>query len=538
MQQVPSQLLLLLALFGVSLYYMCHISVGLDQELALPKDSYLLDYFLFLNRYFEAGAPVYFVTTSGYNFSSEAGMNAICSSAGCNNFSLTQKIQYATEFPEQSYLAIPASSWVDDFIDWLTPSSCCRLYIAGPNKDKFCPSTVNSLNCLKNCMSITMGSVRPSVEQFHKYLPWFLNDRPNIKCPKGGLGAYSTSVNLTSDGQVLAMKFLSSQKGNSPCPALVPEHHRLCEASVVGLVWTDGSGFMAYHKPLKNSQDYTEALRAARELATNITADLRKVPGTDPAFEVFPYTITNVFYEQYLTILPEGLFMLSLCLVPTFAVCCLLLGLDLRSGLLNLLSIVMILVDTLGFMALWGISYNSVSLINLVSVTQYTQHQGAPGGAVGMSVEFVSHITRSFAISTKPTRLERAKEATISMGSAVFAGVAMTNLPGILVLGLAKAQLIQIFFFRLNLLITLLGLLHGLVFLPVILSYLGPDVNPGLALEQKRAEEKAAVIAASCQGHPSQVSAADNIYVNHSFEDSIKGAGAVSNDLSNNGRQF
>lgn len=55
----------------------------------------------------------------------------------------------------------------------------------------------------------------------------------------------------------------------------------------------------------------------------------------------------------------------------------------------------------------------------------------------------------------------------------MFAGVAMTNLPGVLVLGLAKAQLIQIFFFRLNLLITLLGLLHGLIFLPVVLSYLG-----------------------------------------------------------------
>uniref|UniRef100_A0A2K5MAT7 NPC1 like intracellular cholesterol transporter 1 n=1 Tax=Cercocebus atys TaxID=9531 RepID=A0A2K5MAT7_CERAT len=469
------------------------LSVGADNIFIFVleyQDSYLLDYFLFLNRYFETGAPVYFVTTSGYNFSSEAGMNAICSSAGCNNFSFTQKIQYATEFPEQSYLAIPASSWVDDFIDWLTPSSCCRLYISGPNKDQFCPSTVNSLNCLKNCLSITMGSVRPSVEQFYKYLPWFLNDRPNIKCPKGGLGAYSTSVNLTSDGQVLA------------------------------------SRFMAYHKPLKNSQDYTEALRAARELAANITADLRKVPGTDPAFEVFPYTVTNVFYEQYLTILPEGLFMLSLCLVPTFAVCCLLLGLDLRSGLLNLLSIIMILVDTVGFMALWGISYNAVSLINLVS-------------AVGMSVEFVSHITRSFAISTKPTRLERAKEATISMGSAVFAGVAMTNLPGILVLGLAKAQLIQIFFFRLNLLITLLGLLHGLVFLPVILSYVGPDINPALALEQKLAEEAAAAaIAASYPNHPSRVSTADNIYVNHGFEGSIKGAGAVSNFLPNNGRQF
>lgn len=35
----PPQLLVFLALFGVGLYFMCHISVGLDQELALPKVS-------------------------------------------------------------------------------------------------------------------------------------------------------------------------------------------------------------------------------------------------------------------------------------------------------------------------------------------------------------------------------------------------------------------------------------------------------------------------------------------------------------------
>ncbi|XP_060012175.1 NPC1-like intracellular cholesterol transporter 1 [Lagenorhynchus albirostris] len=471
-------LLLFLAMFGASLYFMCYVKVGLDQELALPKDSYLLDYFLFLNRYFEVGVPVYFVTTGGYNFSSEAGLNAICSSAGCNNFSLTQKIQYAAEFPDESYLAIPASSWVDDFIDWLSSPSCCRLYVFGPNKDEFCPSTVNSLACLKNCMRHTAGSVRPSVEQFHKYLPWFLKDEPNIKCPKGGLAAYSTSVNLGPDGQVLA------------------------------------SRFMAYHKPLKNSQDYTEALRAARALAANITADLRKVPGTDPDFEVFPYTITNVFYEQYLTVVPEGLFMLTVCLLPTFAVCCFLLGMDICSGLLNLFSIIMILVDTVGFMTLWDISYNAVSLINLVT-------------AVGISVEFVSHITRSFAISTKPTRLERAKEATISMGSAVFAGVAMTNLPGILVLGLAKAQLIQIFFFRLNLLITVLGLLHGLVFLPVVLSYLGPDVNPALVQLQKQEEEVTAAKAASWSKRPAPTSTANSVHVNYGFECPDKSEGGL-----------
>lgn len=38
----PPQVLLFLALFGVGLYFMLHISVGLDQELALPKVSQAL----------------------------------------------------------------------------------------------------------------------------------------------------------------------------------------------------------------------------------------------------------------------------------------------------------------------------------------------------------------------------------------------------------------------------------------------------------------------------------------------------------------
>lgn len=41
--------------------------------------------------------------------------------------------------------------------------------------------------------------------------------------------------------------------------------------------------------------------------------------------------------------------------------------------------------------------------------------------AVGISVEFVSHLTCAFAHSTKPTRVERAAEATITMGSKVGA---------------------------------------------------------------------------------------------------------------------
>ncbi|XP_041956873.1 NPC1-like intracellular cholesterol transporter 1 [Alosa sapidissima] len=432
-------------MFCSCIFLMFHVKVGLDQELSMPTNSYMLEYFKYLYKYLEVGVPTYFVTTKGFNFTSVTGMNAVCSSVGCDPFSLTQKIQYATEFPDRSYLAIPASSWVDDFIDWLNPGSkCCRLYTSGPNKNKFCPASETQDICRRKCILFPPldGVLRPTVAQFERYLPDFLNNRPDLQCPKGGLGAYDKAVVRDANGEIIATRF------------------------------------MAYHTTVTNSQEFTASLKRARELALNITKTMRQIPGTSPDFEVFPYTVTYVFYEQYLTIVSEGLFNISLCLLPTFVVCCILLGLDLRSGLLNLLTIVMITVDTVGVMTLWGIDFNAVSLINLVT-------------AVGISVEFVSHLTRSFALSVQPTHVERAKEATANMGSAVLAGVAMTNLPGIVVLAFAKAQLIQIFFFRLNLVITLLGLVHGLIFLPVLLSFFGPGVNKAvlLQLQTKKAIE-------------------------------------------------
>ncbi|KAM6341622.1 LOW QUALITY PROTEIN: NPC1-like intracellular cholesterol transporter 1 [Podargus strigoides] len=420
----PVVVLLFLFLACAGLYLALQVPVGLDQELAMPKDSYMLEYFSALNQYLAVGVPTYFVTTGGYNFSSPAGTNAICSSAGCDNNSLTHTIQYATRFPNVSYLAIPATSWVDDFLDWLNPTGrCCRTHLFGNLTGEFCPSTSNDPTCLGRCLNVTR---RPTVEEFERFLPWFLHDRPTLQCAKGGLGAYDTSLSMDDNGTILATRF------------------------------------MAYQRPLRSSQEYTEALRAARALAEEITSTLRQVPGTHPEFRVFPYTVTYVYYEQYLTVVAEGVFTLALCLVPTFGVSFLLLGMDLRSSAATLLTIAMVLLDTVGAMALWDVPYNAVSLINLVA-------------AVGISVEFVSHLTCAFAHSTAPGRVARAAEATVNMGSKVVAGVAMTNLPGVVVLAFAKAQLIQIFFFRLNLIVTLLGLAHGLAFLPVLLSYLGPS---------------------------------------------------------------
>ena len=54
----------------------------------------------------------------------------------------------------------------------------------------------------------------------------------------------------------------------------------------------------------------------------------------------------------------------------------------------------------------WDITLNAVSLVNLVM-------------AVGISVEFSSHITRAFAVNVGENRVQRATDVLTTMGSSV-----------------------------------------------------------------------------------------------------------------------
>uniref|UniRef100_A0A8C2PQS4 Niemann-Pick disease, type C1 n=1 Tax=Cyprinus carpio TaxID=7962 RepID=A0A8C2PQS4_CYPCA len=395
------------------------VEIGLDQKLSMPDDSYMLDYFGNLSEYLHTGAPVYFVVEDGHDYKTIEGQNAVCGGVGCNNNSLVQQIYTCRKFPEKfTKISNVPSSWLDDYFDWVKPqSSCCRYY---NYTGAFCNASVVDKTCLHCRPMTTTGKQRPNGTEFMHFLPWFLSDIPNIKCGKGGHAAYSSAVDLIENN------------------------------TDVGATY-----FMSYHSILKTSSDFIDALKMARELTDNIT---QAIGPQNKTYSVFPYSVFYVFYEQYLTIIYDTAFNLGMSLVAIFVVSTVLLGFELWSAVLVSFTIAMILVNMFGVMWLWDISLNAVSLVNLVM-------------CCGISVEFCSHIVRAFSVSTKSSRVDRAEEALAHMGSSVFSGITLTKFGGILILALSKSQIFQIFYFRMYLSIVLLGAAHGLIFLPVLLSY-------------------------------------------------------------------
>ncbi|XP_066266301.1 patched domain-containing protein 3-like [Branchiostoma lanceolatum] len=172
---------------------------------------------------------------------------------------------------------------------------------------------------------------------------------------------------------------------------------------------------------------------------------------------VFPYATQFRRYETNKIIQQEVYRNIGLAMVAV-AVVTLLLVADLLMSIYITLCVVFTLVDLGGLMHFWGLTIELSTMVILVL-------------AVGLAVDYSAHIGHTFML-VHGTRNERAKETLLRIGTAVFNGGFSTFLAFVLLSG-SQSYIFQTFF-KVFFGVVLFGLWHGLVFLPVICSLIGP----------------------------------------------------------------
>jgi Niemann-Pick C1 protein len=233
-----------------------------DQRLALPSDSYLVDYFNALDAYLDVGPPVYFVVRD-VDVTDRPGQQSLCGRfSTCQSFSIANVLEAERKRPESSFISETPAVWLDDFFQWLNPvlETCCRVKRRDP--DQFCGPRDSDFAC-RPCFedrepgwNITMEGL-PEGDEFMRYLRRWLDSPTNEECPLGGKAPYSSALKLASDDDKKKV---------------------------------DASHFRTYHTPLKSQSDYIEALAAAKRVAD----DLSSRNGAS----VFPYSLFYVFFDQ------------------------------------------------------------------------------------------------------------------------------------------------------------------------------------------------------------------------------------------------
>lgn len=408
--------ILFLGLFTAGLSLMPEVNLGLDQRIALPSDSYLIQYFNDLGAYFETGPPVYFVTRD-VNVTERIHQRQLCGRfTTCEEFSLAFVLEQESKRPNVSYLSGSTASWIDDFFYWLNPQqNCCK---------------ENGNICFEDReppWNITLYGMPEGLEFIH-YLKRWITASTDASCPLGGRAAYSN--------------------------ALLIDSSRLM---------TNASHFRTSHTPMKSQEDFINSYTAARRIASGISKDHQ--------IDVFPYSKFYIFFDQYVSIIQLTGTLLGAAIAIVFVITSILLG-STATGALVTTTVIMIVVDVIGAMAVTGVSLNAVSLVNLVI-------------CVGIGVEFCAHMARAFMFPSRvimdsaPTKFRgkdaRAWTAMVNVGSSVFTGITITKFLGVCVLAFTRSKIFEIYYFRVWLALVVFASTHALILLPVVLSYFGGE---------------------------------------------------------------
>uniref|UniRef100_A0A183VBW7 Patched domain-containing protein 3 n=1 Tax=Toxocara canis TaxID=6265 RepID=A0A183VBW7_TOXCA len=203
---------------------------------------------------------------------------------------------------------------------------------------------------------------------------------------------------------------------------------------------------------LRNYRTPTDHVRSAqlmRAIAAkysqfNVTTFHEYYPFVDQYIELKPALIRNCILALI------SMLIVSFIMIPNYGAAFAIAG-----------AICSIDVGVVGYMTFWGVRLESVSMITVIM-------------SIGFAVDLSAHIGYAY-VKAHGDRKKKAIEALETIGWPVFLG-AFSTVVGILVLVTVDAYIVQIFF-KTIFLVIVFSMMHGLIFLPVLLTFVLPHAK-------------------------------------------------------------
>ncbi|KAM9418065.1 patched domain-containing protein 3-like [Salvelinus alpinus] len=196
---------------------------------------------------------------------------------------------------------------------------------------------------------------------------------------------------------------------------------------------------------ISTAVDEKNMLNKLRETANGCSEKLVVYHPAFIYFDQYAVIVSNTI--QNIVVATLAMLVISLMLIPN-PIC----------SLWVTFAIASVIVGVAGFMALWDVNLDSVSMINLVI-------------CIGFSVDFSAHISYAFVSSKEVTANKKAVDAVYHLGYPIIQGAVSTIL-GVVVLSAAESYIFRTFF-KIMFLVILFGAVHGIVFIPVFLTFFG-----------------------------------------------------------------
>jgi len=199
--------------------------------------------------------------------------------------------------------------------------------------------------------------------------------------------------------------------------------------------------------------------------------DVREITEASALQKTFSHSPRYNDYESYVVFEREAVLNITSALIAVL-VLLMLFTANLTVSILVLVCVGLVDLFLTGLLTFWGLTLNSVSIVNFVI-------------AIGLAVDYSAHIGHSFLtvdppeydkqgneLSDHEKRVFKARGAVGQMGPSVFHGAFSTFL-AIVVLSRSKSYIFMMFF-RMWFGIIIFGVANGFILLPVLLSLCGP----------------------------------------------------------------